>query len=231
MRKYIKESAIRASKQRKEYVVFNRIPLLIKDPFIKDIDVKYVIKKIENTIPEHLMHLVDSIYVGSFAAFEKKNTNAAYQNGSIFVSNNQTDEADMIDDLTHEIAHAVEELAPDEIYGDNSIENEFLGKRRRLYNILKSEGYNVGQKEFLRLNYSNSFDELLYKHIGYPTLTTLTSGLFISPYAATSLREYFANAFETYFLEDRNYLKQISPKAFHKIEVLANYLKGEDEWI
>jgi len=45
-------------------------------------------------------------------------------------------------------------------------------------------------------------------------------GLFVSPYAATSLREYFAIGFEEYHLKDRVYLKKISPKLYFKIEEL-----------
>jgi len=45
-------------------------------------------------------------------------------------------------------------------------------------------------------------------------------GLFVSPYAITSLREYFSTGFEEYFLKDRNYLKNMSPAIYNKIEGL-----------
>ena len=62
----------------------------------------------------------------------------------------------------------------------------------------------------------------LYQDVGYALLTTLTMGLFVSPYAATSLREYFATGFDKYYLEDRRYLKNISPILFEKIEYISN---------
>jgi hypothetical protein len=43
-------------------------------------------------------------------------------------------------------------------------------------------------------------------------------GLFYSPYASTSLREYFANGFEAYFLGQREYLPKIGQHLFIKLE-------------
>ena len=57
--------------------------------------------------------------------------------------------------------------------------------------------------------------------VGYPTLTQLTPNLFVSPYGATSLREYFANCFEEYFARRQyNHVKKISPAVYEKIELL-----------
>jgi hypothetical protein len=48
-------------------------------------------------------------------------------------------------------------------------------------------------------------------------------GLFLSPYGATSLREYFSNAFEGYFLNDeKEYVKKISPAVYNKLDKLFN---------
>ena len=73
------------------------------------------------------------------------------------------------------------------------------------------------------VEYRDAFDHFLYKEVGYPLLSSLTAGLFMSPYAATSLREYFANGFEWFFLKDQQtYLKQISPVLYNKLDKLAN---------
>ena len=45
----------------------------------------------------------------------------------------------------------------------------------------------------------------------------MTSGLFISPYASTSLREYFANAFEEFFVNDMKPVKDLTPEVYKKI--------------
>jgi hypothetical protein len=123
----------------------------------------------------------------------------------------------MIDDIVHEIAHAVEESKIEEVYFDGVIEREFLGKRERLCSLLISEGYDLSSTFCLNTEYSEKFDKFLYQTVGYETLASITMGLFYSPYAATSLREYFANGFEHYFIGDRQYLKDVSPVLYNKV--------------
>ena len=103
------------------------------------------------------------------------------------------------------------------IYGDSELNSEFLGKRIRLKSILDAEGIEA-EYDFTNLEYDPEFDKFLYEEIGYPTLRALTNGLFHTPYAITSLREYWASGFEDYFLGDRELLKRISPRLFNKIE-------------
>ena len=47
-------------------------------------------------------------------------------------------------------------------------------------------------------------------------------GLFVSPYGATSIHEYFANGFENYFLENPDTVRDISPVLYKKIEEIIN---------
>ena len=65
-------------------------------------------------------------------------------------------------------------------------------------------------------------DDYLYQVVGYDRLNFIVSsyGLFASPYAATSLQEYFANGFEHFFLDDRKNLKECCPELYKKIEEL-----------
>jgi len=66
------------------------------------------------------------------------------------------------------------------------------------------------------------FDMFLYKEVGYPLLSSVVASLFYSPYAATSLREYFANGFESFFMnKDIGRLKNISPTLYKKISKLS----------
>ena len=51
-------------------------------------------------------------------------------------------------------------------------------------------------------------------------LRMATTGIFIRPYAAVSLREYFATGFEAYYLGQQNTLEKISPILFDKIDEL-----------
>ena len=89
--------------------------------------------------------------------------------------------------------------------------------------LLKDNGFSIDLKYFLETEYNLEFDEFLYSTVGYPLLTTLTVNLFFSPYAATSLREYFANGFEAFFYdEELSRLSSVSPKLFSKIESLLD---------
>ena len=146
-----------------------------------------------------------------------------YMNSSIFVSNEQTSNDDILADLIHEVAHALEEQMGFEIYSDNQIEAEFIEKRKKLWTVLNNQGFNIDLQYFLETKYNQKFDEFLYSVVGYPMLTALTVNLFFSPYAATSLREYFANGFEAFFMsDDIDRLKKISPQLFMKIVMLLD---------
>ena len=70
----------------------------------------------------------------------------------------------------------------------------------------------------MNLEYNQAFDEFLYKDVGYPVLSMLTYNIFHSPYAATSLNEYFADGFEAFYMNDEiSRLKNESPKLYNKI--------------
>jgi len=201
---------------------FGSINVVVKDRLPEEISLRTVLRRVENLLPSYYVNNIDAIYVGQFQEFIEKETNAAYKDGALYIINDQSDENDMIDDIIHEIAHAVEEIAGKEIYEDNKVEVEFLGKRKRLESILRSENYEVQKYDFLNSRYSEEFDIFLYRKVGYPLLTSLTMGLFVSPYAITSLREYFARGFEEYYLGDRKYLTNISSMLYNKIEYLDN---------
>ena len=212
-----KEKVVNYVKQRnntrKEYRV-GSISVIVKDPV--NIDISQVITEINMIIPDHLLELIDVIYVGEFSFFQET-FNARYMDGAIYVSNQQDDEQDLKDDIVHEIAHAIEDNFNFFIYGDGKIKNEYIGKLKRLKSILSFEGYSVDDYNFFNLEYEKSFDDFLHKEIGYERLFNLTSGLFLAPYSVTSIREYFARAFEEFYLGDRIYLRNICPYINEKL--------------
>ena len=61
--------------------------------------------------------------------------------------------------------------------------------------------------------------------MGYDRLSGFTEGLFLAPYSVTSLREYFARAFEEFFLGDRLYLKSMCPYSYKKLLFLYSNLE------
>lgn len=206
----------------KEQVIYNRINVFKNNELPKHVNLNIVLDKFQKYVPEHFLENLDSIYIGNFNFLLDRDLNAVYKDGAIYVSPEQDSEEDMLDDLIHEVAHCVEESYGLEIYDDLKIENEFIKKRLALYNILKSHGYNMLPREdYVETEYSEDFDEFLYMMVGYPKLTQLTMNIFVSPYGATSLREYFANCFEEYFAK-RNYkeVKTLSPAVYDKIDML-----------
>jgi len=145
-----------------------------------------------------------------------------FKDGAIYVSSDQDNEEDILDDLVHEIAHSLETPYGGIIYGDQRLEKEFSSKRMKLYQILKSEGLNPNKKIFKDLEFSKEMDDYLYHTVGYDRLNFIVSSyeLFASPYAATSLQEYFANGFEHFFLDDRKNLHDCCIELYKKIEEL-----------
>jgi len=215
--KYI-ENTLKESKQK---VLINNIYTYIKDPLPEDFNMDYVLNFVKKIVPEHLIYGLETIFVGQFEEFEERSLSSVYKDGTIYVTNEQTDEEGMIEDIVHELAHLAEERLGEHIYADQTVVKEFLGKRNKLYEIMTAEKYGVSKEYFDDLDYNEDFDKYLYQHIGYDKLTYMTMGLFSSPYGATSLREYFADGFDFYFLKDPGYLSKISPKLYEKIENLV----------
>lgn len=209
-----------------EQTIFGNVSVVQQQQFPENINLNNILKKLEIYIPEHFVQNLDGIYVGSYDFLLKRNLNAIYKDGTIYVLPEQEDEADIFDDIVHEIAHCVEETYGAEIYEDGMIEEEFARKRCRLFDILSAYGYNeASESDFDNLEFSPKFDEYLYLMVGYPTLMQLTPNLFVSPYGATSLREYFANCFEEYFARRRyENVRKISPAVFEKIETLLGQI-------
>jgi len=222
MKDYITSGAAASNKALKELKIYNK-PVQALKPFENKINFVSVIKQVERLVPEHLMNNIDAFYVGNFKEFAKKNRefNAMYKDGAIYISPDQDNEEDLLDDIIHEIAHSLENEYRDLIYGDNTLESEFLGKRKTLHYLVDKPMLDMVY--YNNPDYNATFDKHLYKDIGYDKLRLISAELFYSPYAITSLREYWANGFENYLLGDKLALRDLSPALFSKItEILEN---------
>jgi hypothetical protein len=198
--------------------LINNIQVHVKDLLPKNIDVESVIKTITNKLPGHILDLVDIIYIGKFDFLDIKQTNATYMDSAIYTTNEQTNDADMMDDILHEYAHAVEKNYNMQIYSDNAIESEFLSKRLKLETLLDYEGYDVEQYNFITPEYDLNFDIFLHNEVGYEKLRNIDQGMFLNSYSVTSLTEYFATSFEEYYLRGREVVKKVTPAVFSKID-------------
>ena len=190
---------------------------------VENVDVESVISKVESTVPLHLLDNIEMIIFGWFDEFDERNINAFYNDGALYISHIQDDEDDLYDDIVHEVSHSLEEAYGYQIYGDGKIKNEFLSKRKQLHDLMWGAGYKVPLSFFRDSEYSQEFDDFMYKKIGYDKLSTFAAGIFVSAYAVTSLREYFATGFTEFYLDsNHDYLKKTCPKLYKKIIMLQN---------
>ena len=216
---WLKESIARSRKIRNHYKM-HEVDIFIKDALTADINPDQVFAYISSRIPSIFFKAVDIIYIGKFDIFKEKEVNAIYQDGAIYVTNEQDNYQDLIDDIIHEIAHSVEEVYRDMIYGDQQLKSEFLSKRKSLYWLLQSNDYKPYRKIMTSYEYDKDIDFYFYKDVGYESMWHLVSGIFPTPYSATSLREYFAIGFEEYYIGDHNSIKKNCPILFYKLTEL-----------
>ena len=188
--------SIKKSKKMKDHYKLHDIDIFIKDPLPEDISADFVLKYISKRIPYYLLKGVDMVYIGQFKQLVDRQINALFEDGAIYLTNEQ------------------------DIYDDGSVAREFLGKRKRLFSTLMRNHYNPPVEIQIELEFSKMIDDYFYKEVGYEAMWNLINGLFPSPYAATSLREYFARGFEEYVMENKRDLKKVCPVLFSKIEQL-----------
>ncbi len=219
---YLTESQRQLKNKIQDFYTPGGIHVYFKDKLANDeIDVEDIVAKVEERIPEHLLTEVEMIIIGWFQEFEDREINAFYKDGTLCISNLQDDSQDMYDDIIHEISHSIEIPYGYQIYGDNKIRDEFLRKRKYLHDILWQLGYKAPLAFFQNIEYDQEFDMFLYQTIGYDKLMNLVQGLFISPYAATSLREYFATGFTDFYMDpNHKFLQKISPALYKKLIML-----------
>ena len=204
---------------------FGLVQVVVKDPIVNDVDLASVFAKINYLLPDEFIRLIDVVYIGEFDLFAEKKVNAYFLDDALYISNNQDDEEDLIDDIIHEIGHAVEKRYDDFVYGDGKIEDEFILKRSRLKRVLEDQGYNLEKYNFLDVEYSEDLDFFLLDEIGYDSLSMLSVDLFLNPYSVTSLNEYFSDGFLDFYLEGGVSLKQMCPYVYKKLAVLHEEVK------
>ena len=216
------EESVKRSKKLKDHYMLRDVNIYIKDPVTNDVDIDFVIRYVAKRLPNHVLSNIDIIYVGHFQDLVDRDVNALWQNGAIYITNKQDSEMDMIDDLIHEIAHSNEKQYERLIYEDGKLEREFLQRRKKLALILKEKGLGVPVGFIYNIEYDKIIDDYLYEKITYDVLWQLIPGIFPSPYAITSLREYWAKGFEEFYMGHQESLKKVSPVLFSKLMQLHN---------
>ena len=209
--------------ERKEYQMFGSVYVFIKDPLPQEIDMTMVIAQVEQIVPPGLVQELEAVYIGQFPELVDREVKAVYKDATIYMTNEQESDEEIIDDIIHEIAHSVESFAGMEIYSDGFLEREFVEKRKKLLDILHNQGYNINVIQFLDTEYSKELDYFFYKGVGYDKMAILCIDIFPTPYSATSLREYFAVGFEEYLYGDRASLETVSPTLYQKITDIISH--------
>jgi hypothetical protein len=192
------------------------------DPLPDSISLRDIVKYIVRKLPSHFFQHLDKIRIQHLPEFDERHITAVYKDDAFYITNQQENMEDILDDVVHEFAHHVETLYTDFIYKDGEIAQEFKKKRKQLEFELKSEGYWTSDYDFNNIDYNADLDKFLYNRVGKNMLKMATTGLFIRPYAAISLREYFATGFEAYYLDKKNELAKISPVLYNVINMVHN---------
>jgi len=221
----IKKSVLQEKRERREHLLFSRITIFIQDPLVSDtVDLSDVVNALERSIPPHIFENIDVIYIGQYEELYERGAEAVYDSGAIYITNALSDNIDYIENIIHENAHSLEESQGLMIYGDGKVQREFVGKRERLFHIIKAQGHDIEGLNCLDSEYTQEMDDFLYKELGYDKLNYLINGIFLNPYAVTSIREYFASGLEKYLLDKtkRERLRNFSPELTKKIEELIN---------
>jgi len=220
---WITESA-KKGRRMKDMFNLNDITIIIKDKISDDVDFEFVLNYIAARVPFYLTSNIEMIYVGQFPEMKERDINAFYENDAIYVTNKQDDEMDMIEDVIHEISHAVEQYNQEFIYGSGALQREFVAKRKRLSALL-SQKYEVPADFNINFEYDRSIDEFLYRDVGYDALNQICVNIFPSAYACTSVSEYWAKGFEELFIGETNNLRQMCPVLYKTLALLIKELK------
>ena len=92
--------------------MFGDIQVYIKDPIPNNaVDMTMVIRKLEQVIPRDFTYGIELILVGKFDDLDRRGVKAAFLDGAIYVTNNQSDLLDVFDDVVHEISHSIETVS------------------------------------------------------------------------------------------------------------------------
>ena len=181
-------------------------------------DVRFFIDTLKEKVSKKACQHLKQIRLGNYPQFNKEKVSSYYKDGILYLSSNESLIEDLIMNFFHELAHSFEKPYYKQIYGDGFLEKEFLNKRNKLKNVITMyEGGRPPPFDFNQINYSKELDDYLANTIGYDKLWKYCSGIFTNPYAATSLREYFASGFEAWLKGEQEMLYRLAPVLYNRL--------------
>ena len=227
MNSYIKNSFLKSKSGISESLFFGNIPVIQLKALPKTVFLNKILSTIEKKLKSKNFILnLKGIYIGSFKELKERSLRALYKDNFIYVSDYRDiskykiSEEIIIKDIIHEIGHIVQQNFQEQIYSDNLLFDDFILKRKLLGRNLIANNFILPDSFLNSIDYSKIIDNFLVSKVGYPALTNFISNIFISPYSATSISEYFSCGFEEYFAGNNILLRQISPVLYTKIDTL-----------
>jgi len=225
MKDYLNNSFEKSMKERKEYYLYD-IPVHLLNKLPEHINIDNILEEVKELIPYDFLSDLEGIYIGEFPELKNRKIQAMVKDSAIYLSSYEefpeVTEDTIVNDIVHEVAHLLEDKAYFEIYNNNLIEKEYIGKKKRLIELLRANNISFPGMGtlFFSEDYVDELDDFLFNNLGYDNLSILIAGLFLSPYSVVSVREYFATGFEEYIKGDSHHVEEICPALYAKIKIL-----------
>lgn len=230
MKNYIKRR-LSESKQ----IRFYGIEFLIEDPLPPKFNMQKVIEN--ETLKKIFGHYeqpkweIQGIYIGDYEILTVRAITALFvkEEQKLYLSNERDEEKSLIEDIIHEFSHVIETFVGDFLHQDGTLKREFLSKRMQLASMLK-EPFGLSPKQmkmFENPEFDINFDMMLFEELEYDNIIPYTRKIFIEPYAATSINEYWATGFEKYYKGMFRELKQKCPVLLQKLVNVENLFVRE----
>ena len=99
---YIKKSSKKIKDSFHEKNLWNT-KIYIKDKLPNDFNINKPINKVKNSIHKNYFNLIDYIMIGNFDFLNKRDLDAAYDSGTVYIRNDHENEMNMADDIVHEV--------------------------------------------------------------------------------------------------------------------------------
>jgi hypothetical protein len=199
----------------KEIVYKNIIIFINKANNINWSFVKKQLSKID-----YLLGNIDAIYYGHHQYLKDKNNLSVYNEGSILISDEVSDEETFLKCIVHEVIHSHSKEFEKNVFFQKA-SREYLEKKKYVTNVTGD-----GEKYNNLLYYNNSFDKYLL-NFGYDKLKKIIKDKFPSAYSVTSFIEYIAICAEELFFGDEIVIIKMCPFAVKFIKSIGGNLEED----
>lgn len=217
----------------KEHYIYNKIPILIKDPLSFSIlnSLEKLVDIIERKIPEALVPDLTAVWVGSFPSFEKTNNLSSHKDNMILLSNSISSPEEFYYSLIYEMNRSTARSYNLMLMADGQLEREYVMKRLAIYNKLTiSQRKVVGIEHYLGTKYSSALYKFLYGKLSTSYLERLCNNIIIHYNGLFSLEEYFAITYYTLLTNMSSFtekdLELYGPVVYSKLKMLLEYAEG-----